>query len=83
MREAKLWRFFDKVYVPAQVDDRCKTYSNDMSEIVVCPNCNKELRFGDCYTSRRWHSDYGIAYAVCEKCYEEELRLERKARSQA
>ena len=46
-----------------------KTYSIDMNEIVNCVCCGKEMRFGDGYTSRRFHSKVGFGYCECEKCY--------------
>lgn len=80
MKDAILWRFFEKEYEPVKIDDRCKTYSVDMNELVVCPNCGCEVKFEDCYTSRRWHTKYGIGYAVCVRCYQQELHLEDLAR---
>lgn len=50
----------------------CKTYSNDMDEIVNCPHCGKELRFGETYTSKEIHTAIGFGYGVCHDCYEQE-----------
>ena len=49
-----------------------KTYSSDMDEFVRCPSCNKILKFGDGYTSRKITNKAGFGYCVCESCYEKE-----------
>lgn len=56
----------------------CKTYSNDMDEIVNCISCGKLIKFGETFTSRQWHTNIGFGYGVCELCYQKEWELERK-----
>lgn len=79
MKEAKRWDFFKREYTTVQIEDDCKTFSDDMDEEVTCPNCRKKFKFGDGYTSRRWHRAGGMGYIVCSNCYEEEWQLERLA----
>lgn len=56
-----------------------KTYSNDMDEIVNCPQCLKEIKFGEAYTSQEYQTlPFGFGYAVCEKCHNEELERRKK-----
>ena len=73
------WNFKTREYEPYSVpaDWNCKTFSVNMDEIVNCPHCGREVRFGDCYTSRQIHTRYGMGFAVCEECYEKEWREER------
>jgi len=73
------WNFKAREYEPYSVpaDWNCKTFSVDMDEIVNCPHCGREVRFGDCYTSRQIHTRYGMEFAVGEECYEKEWREER------
>lgn len=73
------WNFKTREYEPYSVpaDWNCKTFSVDMDEIVNCPYCGREVRFGDCYTSRQIHTRYGMGFAVCEECYEKEWLEER------
>lgn len=56
----------------------CKTYSNDMDELVTCPHCGDEIKFGDSYTSLEFHTELGFGYAVCESCYEDEMRRRKE-----
>lgn len=64
------WNYEKRDYEPYKVPDswNVKTYT-DMDEIVNCPHCGKELRFGDTYTSHEIHTEHGIGYGVCEDCY--------------
>ena len=43
-----------------------------MDKIVNCANCGKELKFGECYTSKTIHTEIGMGYGVCEECYDKE-----------
>jgi len=43
-----------------------------MDKIVNCANCGKELKFGECYTSKTIHTEIGMGYGVCEECYNKE-----------
>ena len=76
------WNFNTREYEPYNVpaDWNCKTYSADMDEIVNCPHCGRQVTFGECYTSRQIHTEYGTGYAVCESCYEDEWKAERSAK---
>lgn len=51
-------------------------YSENMDEIVNCARCGSQLAYGNCYTSKQIHNEFGLGYPVCEKCYEKELREE-------
>ena len=76
MKNVKKWNFKKHEYEDAEIDDRCSMYEVDMEAIVKCPNCNEDVKFGDCYTSRQYHNNYGLGYAVCPKCYEIERKLD-------
>lgn len=65
---------YDECKIPE--DWNCRTYCNNMDEIVNCPHCGKKKMFGDCYTSLEFHTDMGMGYAVCEECYQ--LEWERR-----
>ena len=70
------WNWDKREYEDYEVpkDWVCKCYSDDMSEIVNCPHCGKQIRFGDCYTSMEIHTKSGFGYSVCENCYENEWK---------
>lgn len=68
------WNCKKHIYEKQQIPDNwnCKTYSSDMNEIVNCPHCGKEIKFGDGYTSLEFHTGMGFGYVVCEECYDKE-----------
>lgn len=63
---------YDPHYIPPEWNVSC--YESDMSTIVNCPACGKELLYADSYTSRIFHSKFGFGYAVCEACYGKEKK---------
>lgn len=74
MQKIIKWNFKLHKYQDAEIDDRCSMYEDDMEAIVRCPNCNKDVAFGETYTSRQYHNDIGFGYAICEECHRKELR---------
>jgi len=68
------WNNNKKIYEPYQVPNTWKVslYEIDMDKIVNCANCGKELKFGECYTSKTIHTEIGMGYGVCEECYNKE-----------
>lgn len=74
------WNYEKKDYDPHVISDDwyIPLYSNDMDEIVNCCSCGREVKFGNCYTSKELHNGIGLGYGVCEKCYEEEWERQRK-----
>lgn len=53
-----------------------------MDEVVNCARCGKKIKYGDCYTSKQIHNDFGFGYAVCPECYEKEWKEYREAKEQ-
>ena len=80
MKKVQKWDFKNHYYEDELIDDKCSLYEKDMDKVVKCSNCNKEIRFGDCYTSRQYHNDYGFGYAVCEECFEKEMKQEMESK---
>ena len=74
MKAVNKWNFKLHKYEDVQIDDKCSMYEDDMDKIIKCPNCNKDVKFGDCYTSKQYHNDFGFGYAVCGECYEKEWK---------
>lgn len=75
------WNFQTKEYEPFDSPaKKIKLYTEDMDELVDCANCGKELKYGECYTSRTIHTDVGFGYGVCENCYQKELEEDKKYR---
>ena len=69
------WNYKNHDYDNYEVPDEwnCKTYSNNMDELVNCPHCGKILPFGETYCSKEIHTPYvGFGYGVCKECYQEE-----------
>jgi hypothetical protein len=48
-----------------------KVYSNDMEEVVQCPECLKRVKFGELYNTGDWFEPKGIwRIGICEDCAE-------------
>lgn len=70
---AHKWDFMKHKYDPVLLPNTCKTYADDLDEIVTCPSCGKKLPMGETYTSRRFHTPVtAFGYGVCHECYEQE-----------
>ena len=48
-------------------------FSDDMNEIINCINCGKKIKYGDGYTSHRYHTRMGMGFYECEECYNDYL----------
>lgn len=76
MRLARLWISVRNEYLDIQLPDSCAVYKNDMGVEVECPWCGKKLPFGECYTSKVFHTPVtGFGYAICPDCDEWDLRF--------
>lgn len=72
------WNFKKKKYEPYEIPEDWYTplVMFDMKRQVNCASCGKLIEFGDCYTSRQIHSDWGMGYHVCPECHEREIQEE-------
>lgn len=52
-------------------DKQYITFATDMDVVCNCVCCGKEMKYGDSYTSRRFHTALGFGYSECEECYKE------------
>lgn len=79
------WNCETHTYTPYEIADNkalnIKLYSEDMDEIVNCPHCLKEVKYGNTYTSLEFHNDLGLGFSVCEECYQKEWEERRKYES--
>lgn len=62
--------------VPA--DWKISTYCADMSQIVNCAGCGKELSFAFTYTSFELHTKTGFGYGICKECNEKEWERRKR-----
>lgn len=76
----KKWNYNIHEYKDYKVPKKwnCLIYSDNMDEVVNCPHCGKELKFGDTYTSLEIHTPFGFGYGVCKNCYEKERERRKK-----
>ena len=74
------WNYDKHKYEPYNVPDEwvCKTFSDDMTEIINCCQCGKEIIFGKSYVSQEVHAPMGFGYMVCENCHDVEMRIRFK-----
>lgn len=70
------WNWNKHAYEDLEVPDNwvCKCYSDDMTEVVNCLHCGKNITFGKSFTSMEIHTKMGLGYAVCEECYDKECK---------
>ena len=69
----------DYEMTPIPSEWNCKTYSENMEEIINCPHCGKEFEYGKSYTSLEFHTlFYGMGFGVCEECYDQEWGRRKK-----
>ena len=71
---------YKKILIPSKYN--LKIFSEDLNEIVNCAQCQKELPFGESYTSLEIHNHVGFGYCVCENCYEEEWKRRMKYKNE-
>ena len=79
--KADCWDFWKRRYETISIPDDCCTLSDDLDAPARCPSCSRVDRMGDMFPSRRWCTDSGFGYMVCESCYEKEIEMERLASS--
>jgi hypothetical protein len=82
-RTLSRWNPKTRVYEDYRVPDgwNVSCYEADMTAVVNCAQCGREVVYGETYTSLQVHTAMGFGFGVCEECYEEELRAEREAGS--
>jgi hypothetical protein len=75
------WDYESQSYKDYEVPDHWKVslYSSDMEEIISCCQCGENLEFGDGYTSKEVHTEFGLGYMVCENCYNDERIREKSS----
>ena len=72
--KANKWDFSRREYEVVDIPDACSTYKDDFDADVTCPGCGRPVRFGDTFTSRRWHDRVGFGYGVCIDCHVSEVK---------
>lgn len=75
---AQKWDPFKRQYEPYVLPGGATLLAN-LEAIISCANCGSNVEYGNCYTSRFIHNVYGLGYAVCPKCYGQELLKESEA----
>lgn len=70
------WNYKEKKYKNHEVvkDWNVQVYEEDMDQLINCANCGKREKYGNCYTSKTIHTSAGFGFAICDDCYNEELK---------
>lgn len=78
------WNPFLREYFPYDIprDWNCSAYEDNMDKIVSCAGCGRKLPYGICFTSLEIHTPGGFGYAVCDKCYTEEVARRLQAENE-
>lgn len=48
-------------------------------KVIACAGCGKPVKFGDAYTSLEIHTEAGIGFSVCPRCYIAEIERAKDA----
>ena len=70
------WNYDIHEYEPYYVSDEwdCRWYGTDMTKVINCCQCGKEITFGSAYSSLEVHTVMGFGYMVCNECHEVEMK---------
>lgn len=71
--KANKWNFKKHKYESYDLPEDSALIAN-MKKVVACAQCGTKHEYGTMYTSRQIHNNMGFGYAVCQKCYEKELK---------
>lgn len=74
-RKALKWNVKTNEYDVYRLPIKASAYESDLHAIIACAGCEKELSYGDSYTSRHIHTEMGLGYMVCHECNEQEWNL--------
>lgn len=82
MKTLQKWNYESRRYEDHKVPEEwdVSLYEKDLSNIISCAECGKSIEFGDAYTSTKIHNDYGLGFAVCFGCHEEEIEEIKRRR---
>lgn len=72
------WDFEKHKYKKTKINDKCSKYEENLDTIIKCANCNKDIKFGESFTSLQYHDNIGFGYGVCADCYKNENYLRWK-----
>lgn len=68
-RKVLKWNVNTNEYDIYRLPLKASAYESDLHAIIACARCDKELSYGDSYTSRHIHTEMGLGYMVCYECY--------------
>lgn len=74
VKRAIRWVPGQREYRECRVPDGACLGVVDFSTAANCAECGCEVVFDENYCSLLIHNELGLGYAVCARCYEEELR---------
>lgn len=76
MHKARLWIAMRNEYLDIMLPDSCAVYKSDMEAEVECPWCGKRITYGECMTSKVFHTPVtAFGYAICPDCNDWDLQF--------
>ena len=73
--KCKKWISQKHQYEECEISDNCSLFEVDMDKEIDCCSCGKKIKFGDGFTSRVYHNNFGFGYVECEECYDKHRGL--------
>lgn len=70
------WNYKEQKYEEVEINDNCPLCEMDLDRRINCANCEREVKYGETYTSRKYHNQLGLGYPVCQECHEDEIKEE-------
>lgn len=74
----KKWNYKTGEYYDYELPEHACLYTDDMIKVIACAECGRKMVFGDGYTSKQIHTDFGLGYTVCRECYKREWKEGRE-----
>jgi hypothetical protein len=75
---AKKWNYKTHKYDDYVLPQGACLVDDDLGKHINCAVCGQEIILGNSYTSLEIHTDCGLGYCVCDKCYKKETRRRDK-----
>jgi hypothetical protein len=84
MRTLQKWDYPSESYKDYNIPNEWKLglFTRDMDALINCCQCGAEIKYGDGYTSKEVHTEFGLGYSVCDNCYDQEHSRERESKGE-
>ena len=68
-----------RLYILPEDELKYSVGEDGTDKVIACAGCGKPVKFGDAYTSLEIHTEAGIGFSVCPRCYIAEIERAKDA----